>query len=37
MVNRYIGVCGAALVQLETNVVRWFCEIVGYGEGAAGC
>jgi len=32
-VNRYVGVCAAApaLVQLEANVVRWFCEIVGYG------
>src|SRR5882672_4874114 len=37
-VNRYVGVCAAApaLVQLETNVVRWFCEIVGYGEGSGG-
>jgi aromatic-L-amino-acid decarboxylase len=32
-VNRYVGVCAAApaLVQLEANVVRWFCQIVGYG------
>jgi len=37
-VNRYVGVCAAAplLVQLETNVVRWFCEIAGYGEGSGG-
>src|ERR1051325_2173567 len=37
-VNRYIGVCAAAppLVQLEANVVRWFCEIVGYGAGSGG-
>jgi aromatic-L-amino-acid decarboxylase len=37
-VNRYIGVCAAAplLVQLEANVVRWFCEIVGYGNGSGG-
>ncbi len=37
-VNRYVGVCAAAplLVQLEANVVRWFCEIVGYGEGCGG-
>src|SRR5204862_7239711 len=37
-VNRYVGVCAAApaLVQLETNVVRWFCEIIGYGEGSGG-
>jgi len=37
-VNRYIGVYAAApaLVQLETNVIRWFCEILGYGEGSGG-
>ena len=37
-VNRYIGVHAAApaLVQLETNVVRWFCEIVGFGAGSGG-
>jgi len=37
-VNRYVGVCAAApaLVQLETNVVRWFCEIVGFGKGSGG-
>ena len=37
-VNRYIGVCAAApaLVQLEANVVRWFCEIVGYPRGSGG-
>src|SRR5207344_251069 len=37
-VNRYIGVCAAAplLAQLEANVVRWFCEIVGYGDGSGG-
>jgi len=37
-VNRYVGVCAAApaLVQLEANVVRWFCEIVGYPRGAGG-
>ncbi|HEX6159046.1 MAG TPA: aminotransferase class V-fold PLP-dependent enzyme, partial [Thermoanaerobaculia bacterium] len=37
-VNRYVGVCAAAplLVQLEANVVRWFCEIVGYGSGSGG-
>lgn len=36
--NRYIGVWAAAppLVQLEANVVRWFGEIVGYGEGSGG-
>src|SRR2546430_12265148 len=34
-VNRYVGVCAAApvLAQIEANVVRWFCEIVGYGRG----
>ena len=37
-VNRYIGVNAAApaLVQLETNVIRWFCQIVGYGDGSGG-
>ena len=37
-VNRYVGVCAAApaLVQLEANVVRWFCEIAGYPRGAGG-
>src|SRR5438309_2886259 len=37
-VNRYVGVCAASpvLAQLEANVVRWFCEIVGYGRGSGG-
>jgi aromatic-L-amino-acid/L-tryptophan decarboxylase len=37
-VNRYVGVFAAApaLVQLEANVVRWFCEIVGYRKGSGG-
>ncbi len=37
-VNRYIGVWAAApaLVQIETNVVRWLCELVGYGPEAGG-
>jgi aromatic-L-amino-acid decarboxylase len=37
-VNRYTGVFAPAplLVQLETNVVRWFCDIVGYGAGSGG-
>ena len=37
-VNRYVGVCAAApaLVQLETNVVRWFCEILGFPQGSGG-
>jgi aromatic-L-amino-acid decarboxylase len=37
-VNRYVGVCAAApaLVQLESNVVRWFCEIIDYPRGAGG-
>jgi len=37
-VNRYVGVYVAApaLVQLESNVVRWFCDMVGYPEGAFG-
>jgi aromatic-L-amino-acid decarboxylase len=37
-VNRYVGVFAAApaLVQLESNVVRWFGEISGYPEEAGG-
>ncbi len=37
-VNRYVGVWIAApgLVQLELNVVRWFCEIIGYPAGSGG-
>jgi aromatic-L-amino-acid decarboxylase len=37
-VNRYVGVCAAAplLAQIEANVVRWFCEIIGYGAGSGG-
>ena len=37
-VNRYVGVCAAApaLVQLESNVIRWFCRFVGYPAGAGG-
>ena len=37
-VNRYVGVCAAApaLVQLEANVVRWFCEILGMPHGSGG-
>ncbi len=37
-VNRFVGVCAAApaLVQLEANVVRWFCEILGLPHGSGG-
>jgi len=37
-VNRYVGVWVAApaLVQLELNVTRWFCDIVGYPSGSGG-
>jgi aromatic-L-amino-acid decarboxylase len=37
-VNRYVGVFAAApaLVQLESNVIRWFCRFVGYPPGAGG-
>ncbi len=37
-VNRYVGVwiAAPALVQLEVNVLRWFCEIVGYPAGSGG-
>src|SRR5499433_716401 len=36
--NRYVGVFAAApaLAQLEGNVVRWCCRIVGYPESARG-
>ena len=36
--NRYISVFVAApgLIQLEINVARWFCQMVGYPEGAQG-
>jgi len=36
--NRYVGVAAVApaLNQIEANVVRWFCEIVGYPEEARG-
>lgn len=37
-VNRYVGIWAAApaLVQLEANVIQWFCEMVGYPKGAGG-
>ena len=37
-VNRYVGVCAAAplLAQIEANVVRWFCQIIGLPRGAGG-
>ncbi len=37
-VNRYVGVWVAApgLAQLESNVVRWFCDMMGYPPGAGG-
>jgi aromatic-L-amino-acid decarboxylase len=37
-VNRYVGLWAAApaLVQLEANVLRWFCDIVGYPASAGG-
>jgi aromatic-L-amino-acid decarboxylase len=36
--NRYVGVFAAApgLAQIEGNVVRWFCDIVGYPAEAGG-
>jgi aromatic-L-amino-acid/L-tryptophan decarboxylase len=36
--NRYVGVAAVApaLAQIEANVLRWFCEIVGYPESARG-
>jgi len=37
-VNRYVGVWVAApgLAELEANVVRWFCQMVGYPPAARG-
>ncbi|MCI0732494.1 MAG: aminotransferase class V-fold PLP-dependent enzyme [Methylococcaceae bacterium] len=37
-INRYVGVWVSApgLVQIETNVIRWFCEMVGFPERAGG-
>ena len=36
--NRYVGVFAAApgLAQIEANVVRWFCEMVGYPSASGG-
>ena len=36
--NRYIGIEVTApfLSQIETNVLQWFCEMVGYSENAGG-
>lgn len=36
--NRYLGVVGVApaLGQIEGNVIRWFCEIMGYPQSARG-
>ena len=36
--NRYVGIAVAApaLVQLEANVIRWFCEIIGLPDSARG-
>ncbi len=37
-VNRYVGVwlAAPAMVQLEANVIRWFCDMVGFPEGSLG-
>ncbi|HEX9729076.1 MAG TPA: pyridoxal-dependent decarboxylase [Gemmatimonadales bacterium] len=37
-VNRYVGVwlAAPALVQIEMNVIRWFCDLVGYGPDSGG-
>ncbi|HEY2321483.1 MAG TPA: aminotransferase class V-fold PLP-dependent enzyme [Thermoanaerobaculia bacterium] len=37
-VNRYVGVCAASplLAQIEANVVRWFCQIIGLPRGSGG-
>src|SRR5262249_27093279 len=36
--NRYMGIWAAApgLAQIEANVLRWFCDIVGYPSSAKG-
>ncbi|MBB6174555.1 glutamate/tyrosine decarboxylase-like PLP-dependent enzyme/2-polyprenyl-6-methoxyphenol hydroxylase-like FAD-dependent oxidoreductase [Nocardiopsis mwathae] len=38
LLNRFIGVWAATpgLTQIETNVIRWFCSMLGYGEGSFG-
>ncbi|HSS45528.1 MAG TPA: aminotransferase class I/II-fold pyridoxal phosphate-dependent enzyme [Thermoanaerobaculia bacterium] len=38
MTNRYVGVFAAApgLAQIESNVISWFCQIVGYPATARG-
>ncbi|CAM3887230.1 aminotransferase class V-fold PLP-dependent enzyme [Nocardiopsis rhodophaea] len=38
LLNRFIGVWAATpgLTQIETNVIRWFCTMLGYGEGSFG-
>ncbi len=37
-VNRYVGVFAAAplLAQIEANVLRWFCQIIGLPKGSGG-
>ena len=37
-INRYVGVFAAAplLAQIEANVVRWFCSLIGYDERSGG-
>jgi aromatic-L-amino-acid decarboxylase len=37
-VNRYMGIWLAApgLAQLEANVIRWFCDVIGYPSSARG-
>lgn len=36
--NRFVGIWGGApgLVQLELNVIRWLCDVVGFGPEAGG-
>ena len=36
--NRYLGVAAVApaLNQIEANVIRWFCQMMGFGESAGG-
>lgn len=37
-VNRYVAIFQAApgLARLESNVIDWFCNMIGYGEGSGG-
>ncbi|GAB3545818.1 glutamate/tyrosine decarboxylase-like PLP-dependent enzyme/2-polyprenyl-6-methoxyphenol hydroxylase-like FAD-dependent oxidoreductase [Actinopolyspora lacussalsi] len=38
ILNRFVGVWAATpgFTQIESNVIRWFCTMLGYGEGSFG-